>query len=105
MTMSFCGSVFQHCTSVPVFISENEDGTSIIHIGDHPSWTWLAWGAGNNDNSASAGGMQSQSGNSNSNSAQRGRGSLVQALTVNHQSSPSRNVGAHLRRSPRRRNG
>ena len=111
MTMSFCGSVFQHCTSVPVFISEKEDGTSIIHIGDHPSWTWLAWGAGNNDNSASAGGMQSQSGNSNSNatnsnanSAQRGRGSLVQSLTVNHQSSPSRNVAAHLRRSPRRRN-
>eukprot|EP00956_Cyclotella_meneghiniana_P013318 scaffold19184_cov46-Cyclotella_meneghiniana.AAC.8 len=68
MTMSFCGSVFQHCTSVPLFISEKDDGTSLIHIGDHPSWTWLAWGAGNNYRSGSTGGRRRRSGNSNSNS-------------------------------------
>eukprot|EP00956_Cyclotella_meneghiniana_P041257 scaffold219967_cov40-Cyclotella_meneghiniana.AAC.2 len=44
--MSFCGSVFKHCTSVPLFTSEHSDGTTTIHIGEHPNWTWLAWGAG-----------------------------------------------------------
>ena len=46
MTSSFCGSVFQHCTSVPLFTQTGEDGLTSIHIAEHTEWTWLAWGAG-----------------------------------------------------------
>ena len=46
MTSSFCGSVFQHCTSVPLFTQTDDDGYTSIHIAEHAKWTWLAWGAG-----------------------------------------------------------
>ena len=51
MTSSFCGSIFQHCTSVPLFTQESQDGTTKLHVGEHPDWTWLAWGGGSNNES------------------------------------------------------
>lgn len=50
MTLSFCGSVFQHNTSVPLWIEDNCNGTKTVYVGDHPHCTFLAWGGGKNKN-------------------------------------------------------
>lgn len=46
MTMTFCGSLFQHCTSVPLFTQAVGDNMIEVHVGSHPEVTWLAWGSG-----------------------------------------------------------
>ena len=48
MTITFCGSVFQHNTSVPLFTHDLKDGTFTLCIGKHKLITWLAWGASKN---------------------------------------------------------
>jgi hypothetical protein len=46
MTMTTCGGCFQHNTSVAMFTQNMGDGTTQIHIGEHPYLDWLAWGGG-----------------------------------------------------------
>ena len=44
MTISFCDSIFQHNTSVPVYLENYNHGEATIHLHKHPRITFLAWG-------------------------------------------------------------
>jgi hypothetical protein len=44
MTMSFCGSLFQHNTSVPIYLEKHQDGKTSIYLHKHPRIAFLAWG-------------------------------------------------------------
>ena len=44
MTMTFCGSVFQHCTSLPLFTETDSEGKVVVRVGRHPKMNFLAWG-------------------------------------------------------------
>ena len=48
MTLTFCGSIFQHNTSVPAYTRDNDDGSVTLWMGKHPDITWLAWGSSKN---------------------------------------------------------
>lgn len=48
LTITFCGSVFQHNTAVPVYSEELEDGSVTIYVEEHPRLKLLAWGTNNN---------------------------------------------------------
>ena len=48
MTITFCGSVFQHNTSVPIYTCDKGDGTFDLCVGKHSYITWLAWGGTKN---------------------------------------------------------
>lgn len=48
MTITFCGSIFQHNTSVPIYTRRIDGDRFQLCIGKHNLITWLAWGASKN---------------------------------------------------------
>lgn len=52
MTNSFCGSVFQHNTSMPIFLEEHDDDTVTFYLGTHPQITMVGWGGSDNSGNA-----------------------------------------------------
>ena len=49
LTNTFCASVYQHNTAVPIFWEKTEEDSWVYHLGEHPKAVMVAWGGGNNN--------------------------------------------------------
>lgn len=52
LTHTWCASIFQHNTAVPVYSEDHGDGSCTVTIGEHPRIAFLAWGGTPKDGTA-----------------------------------------------------